>query len=39
MTIDKTPGNFRPENDYIVSEEVTELLKTACYDCHSNTTN
>ncbi len=34
--------NDSPENDFIVieeaSEEVTELFRIACFDCHSNTT-
>lgn len=42
-TIDKTSRDNSPENDFIEIEEfpkeVAELLKTACYDCHSNTTN
>ena len=42
-TIDKTPGDTRPENDFIVieqaPEEVAQLMKAACYDCHSNSTN
>ena len=42
-TIDKTPGDTSPENDFLVieeaPEEVAELMKTACYDCHSNSTN
>ena len=42
-TIDKTPMDTRPENDLLVMtnapEDVRTLLKTACYDCHSNSTN
>ena len=42
-TIDKTPGDTNPENDFIVieqaPEEVAQLMKAACYDCHSNSTN
>ena len=41
-TIDKTPGDDSPENDFIVieeaPEEVAKLFRTACYNCHSNTT-
>ncbi len=41
-TIDKTPGDISPENDFLVieevPEEVAELFKTSCYDCHSNST-
>ena len=43
FTIDKTPGNTSPENDLLVMsnapEDVSNLLKSACYDCHSNSTN
>ena len=43
QTIDKTPMDTRPENDLLVMtnapEDVRTLLKTACYDCHSNSTN
>ena len=42
-TIDKTPGDISPENDLLVMsnapDEVGNLLKAACYDCHSNSTN
>ena len=42
-TIDKTPGDTSPENDFLVieqaPEEVAELMKAACYDCHSNSTD
>ena len=38
--IDKTNPEVITENDFITitqpSEEVTTILKTACYDCHSN---
>ena len=42
-TIDKTPGDTNPENDFLViekaPEEVAQLMKAACYDCHSNSTD
>ena len=42
-TIIKTPGDISTEYDCIVIEKITkefaEFFKTACYDCHSNTTN
>lgn len=41
--IDKTPGDTNPDNDFLVVEEAPEeiasIFKTACYDCHSNSTN
>ena len=40
--IDKTNATFDNNNDFIAmnkpSEEVATILKTSCYDCHSNTT-
>jgi hypothetical protein len=42
-TIDKTPGDTSTENDFLIieqaPEEVAQLMKAACYDCHSNSTN
>ena len=41
--IDKSPIKINPESDFLILEnapkEVTELLKTSCYDCHSNQTH
>tara|TARA_B100000427_G_C15387953_1_gene541964 strand:+ start:70 stop:507 length:438 start_codon:yes stop_codon:yes gene_type:complete len=43
ITIQKKPGDINPENDFLVieqaPEEVAQLMKAACYDCHSNSTN
>ena len=41
--IDKSPIEINPESDFLMIEqapkEVVELLKTSCYDCHSNQTH
>jgi hypothetical protein len=41
--IDKSPIEIIPESDFLILEkapkEVAELLKTSCYDCHSNQTH
>ncbi|MAU76893.1 MAG: cytochrome C [Crocinitomicaceae bacterium] len=41
-TTDKTPFKITPESDFLTSEEapqeVTQLIQSACYDCHSNQT-
>jgi len=40
--IDKTNPEIIAENDFLYAvgapEEVTQIIKTSCYDCHSNTT-
>lgn len=40
--IDKTKPELNPENDYLTltnaPEEIQSILKTSCYDCHSNET-
>jgi len=40
IRIDKTTEPINPETDFIVlttaNSEVAGMLKTACYDCHSN---
>ena len=40
--IDKSPIEINPESDFLMIEqapkEVVELIKTSCYDCHSNLT-
>lgn len=42
-SIDKSQFKINPESDFLILEnapkEVTELLKTSCYDCHSNQTH
>ena len=42
-SIDKSQIKINPESDFLILEnapkEVTELLKTSCYDCHSNQTH
>jgi hypothetical protein len=42
IRIDKTNPKTDPENEFISieqpSEEIGNLLRTACYDCHSNHT-
>lgn len=42
IRIDKTAPVSEPKNEFLVmntaSDEVTQLLKTGCYDCHSNQT-
>ena len=39
-TTDKTPIKITPESDFLALEEapqdVTKLIQSACYDCHSN---
>lgn len=41
--IDKSSIDIIPESDFLTIEqapkEVVELLKTSCYDCHSNQTH
>jgi len=40
--IDKTNPEYDPANDFITSmnppKEIADMLKVACYDCHSNET-
>ena len=42
IRVDKTNPPVEPQNDFITitqaPAEVVSLLKTACYDCHSNET-
>lgn len=42
IPIDQSNPEIRPEAEFLtqveVSDEVVQLLKTACYDCHSNET-
>jgi len=42
FSIDKTNPEFDTENDLIVMEnppaDIAQVLKSACYDCHSNET-
>jgi len=41
-TTDKTPIKIMPKSDFLTLEEappnVTKLIQSACYDCHSNQT-
>ena len=41
-TTDKTPIKVTPETDFLTLEdapqEVTQLIQSTCYDCHSNQT-
>ena len=41
-TTDKTPIKITPESDFLALEEapqdVTKLIQSVCYDCHSNQT-
>ena len=41
-TTDKTPIKITPESDFLAIEEapqdVTKLIQSVCYDCHSNQT-
>lgn len=41
-TTDKTPIKVTPETDFLTLEdapqEVTQLIQSTCYDCHSNHT-
>lgn len=36
--ISQNPSTNAIENHYIVPSKVHSLLKTSCYDCHSNNT-
>jgi len=40
--IDKSHPESQPENDFMAVEqpgkEISEMIKTSCYDCHSNET-
>lgn len=40
--IDKTNPESKPENDFLqftkAPSEIVQIMKTSCYDCHSNTT-
>lgn len=33
------PPNATPADEIKVSKDITTILKTSCYDCHSNETN
>jgi hypothetical protein len=43
IRIDKTNPTWSAENDFLVAtaadEEIATIIKTSCYDCHSNQTN